>query len=130
MAMNRELTSSLAMLAASARFRCLRHSSEARSLRATLNYSKEDIIRLAQTDAAAASNVFWKPLSDYRELMTTIGIRHAQEELGLSPDRFVASVKAESHETRRARLSAFGTFFAALTARGDPDAAAATEARR
>ena len=106
-----------------------RASSLAETFSATINYNSPEIIRLAQTDAAAASEAFWKPLNKYRELMSELGVRHARSELHLSLEEFAAKVRAETTEERHSRLDSFRAFTKRLVAAGDHGACAAEQAR-
>ena len=88
-----------------------------------VNYSTPDIVRLAQTDHAAACKAFWRPVEDYRRLMSKLGLRHTQEQPAFARN-------AETAAERRSRLEAFNAFVAQLMEREDSDALAVAQARR
>ena len=95
-----------------------------------LNYNSTEIIRLAHSDPAAAAGAFWQPLNNYRRLMSKLGLRHAQEELGADRERFAAMMQTESADERRQRLQAFAKYSKRLVAAEDPDAVGAAEAHK
>lgn len=100
------------------------------SFTATINYNTADIIHLAQSDARAAREAFWRPLNDYRQRMAKLGARHAVEELGMRRDEFAAAIKSETPTARQRRLNSFGEYTKRLALEQDSEAIAAQHARK
>ena len=103
-----------------------RHLSSATQFDTTLNYNASEIIQLANADPQAAVAAFWKPMSDYRVLISRLGARHAQ----LSQQQFAVAMSTETAEERRARLKSFAAFMVGLSVQRDADAVAAERARK
>ena len=103
-----------------------RHLSSTTAFNTTLNYNASEIIQLANADPQAARAAFWKPMSDYRALMSRLGARHAQ----LSQRQFAVAMSTETAEERRERQKSFAAFMASLSAERDAEAVAAERARK